>query len=237
MAAMKSVFSLSFCSKWLVVVLMALVLQNKMAQSQAQTCSNSLANLNVCAPFVVPGVANTSPTPDCCTALQGLEHDCICNTLRIAARLPAQCNLPSLSCGAWLLLNLIFWAHLGVPAWGKHKWRKSKTTSKSIPYPKGFPIIGNMKLMAGLAHRRIAAMTETCQAKRLMAFSLDETRVIVTCKPDVAKEILKSSVFADRLVKESAYNLLFNRAIGFAPYGVYWRTLKRIATTHTSLLS
>ncbi|KAL2536316.1 Cytochrome [Forsythia ovata] len=133
---------------------------------------------------------------------------------------------------AWLLLNLIFWAHPGGPAWGKHKWRKSKTTSKSIPGPKGFPIIGSMKLMTGLAHRKIAATAETCQAKRLMAFSLGETRVIVTCKPDVAKEILNSSVFVDRPVKESAYNLLFNRAIGFAPYGVYWRTLRRIATTH-----
>ncbi|CAA2955898.1 cytochrome P450 78A3-like [Olea europaea subsp. europaea] len=133
---------------------------------------------------------------------------------------------------AWLCLNLIFWAHPGGPAWGKHKWRKSKTTSKTIPGPKGFPIIGSMKLMAGLAHRKTAGTAETCQAKRLMAFSLGETRVIITCKPDVAKEILNSSVFTDRPVKESAYNLMFNRAIGFASYGVYWRTLRRIATTH-----
>ncbi|KAE7998823.1 hypothetical protein FH972_003330 [Carpinus fangiana] len=33
-------------------------------------------------------------------------------------------------------------------------------------------------------------------------------------------------------MKESAYSLMFNRAIGFAPYGVYWRTLWRIAATH-----
>ncbi|KAF2313511.1 hypothetical protein GH714_011343 [Hevea brasiliensis] len=65
-----------------------------------------------------------------------------------------------------------------------------------------------------------------------MAFSLGETRVIITCNPVVAKEILNSSVFADRPVKESAYGLMFNRAIGFAPYGVYWRTLRRIAATH-----
>ncbi|KAL7201822.1 hypothetical protein ACSBR1_033512 [Camellia fascicularis] len=40
---------------------------------------------------------------------------------------------------------------------------------------------------------------------------------------------MNSSVFADRPVKESAYSLMFDRAIGFAPYGVYWRTLHRIA--------
>lgn len=65
-----------------------------------------------------------------------------------------------------------------------------------------------------------------------MAFSLGDTRVIVTCHPDVAREILNSSVFADRPVKESAYSLMFHRAIGFAPYGEYWRRLRRIASTH-----
>lgn len=84
----------------------------------------------------------------------------------------------------------------------------------------------------GLAHHKIAAMAESCKAKRLMAFSLGETRVIVTCNPDIAKEILNSSTFADRPVKESAYNLMFNKAIGFAPYGVYWRSLRRISAAH-----
>ncbi|XP_022858994.1 cytochrome P450 78A3-like [Olea europaea var. sylvestris] len=134
----------------------------------------------------------------------------------------------------WFAINFIFWAHPGGPAWGKHKWRKfsSIPISKPIPGPKGAPIIGSMKLMMGLAHHKIAAMAQSFQAKRLMAFSLGETRVIVTCNPDVAKEILNSSSFADRPVKESAYCLMFNRAIGFAPYGVYWRTLRRIAATH-----
>ena len=93
--------------------------------------------------------------------------------------------------------------------------------------------MGSMSLMSStLAHRRIADSAERFGAKRLLAFSLGETRVIVTCNPDVAKEILNSPVFADRPVKESAYSLMFNRAIGFAPHGVYWRTLRRIASNH-----
>ncbi|KAI3681898.1 hypothetical protein L6452_36704 [Arctium lappa] len=102
----------------------------------------------------------------------------------------------------------------------------------TIPNPTGFPIIGNIHLMSGLAHRKLAAAAHSCRATRLMGFTLGETRVIVTCNPDVAKDILNSSAFADRPVKESAYRLMFNRAIGFAPYGVYWRTLRRIAATH-----
>ncbi|GMN42847.1 hypothetical protein TIFTF001_012045 [Ficus carica] len=133
---------------------------------------------------------------------------------------------------AWLSLALLYWAHPGGPAWGRFHWRSGPAARRSIPGPRGLPIVGSMGLMASLAHRRLAAAADSCAAKRLMAFSLGETRAVVTCHPDVAKEILTSSVFADRPVKESAYKLMFNRAIGFAKYGVYWTTLRRIAANH-----
>ncbi|KAK8570365.1 hypothetical protein V6N13_003048 [Hibiscus sabdariffa] len=137
---------------------------------------------------------------------------------------------------AWLVMALIYWFQPGGPAWGRYRFRKCATLSvsnKPIPGPRGLPFIGSMNLMASsLAHHKIAAAAEACKGKRLMAFSLGDTRVVVTCNPDVAREILNSSVFADRPVKESAYSLMFDRAIGFAPYGVYWRTLRRIAATH-----
>nr|DAD18016.1 TPA_asm: hypothetical protein HUJ06_019479 [Nelumbo nucifera] len=134
---------------------------------------------------------------------------------------------------AWLSLTFIYWAYPGGSAWGKYWfWLKKGPSAKPIPGPRGLPVVGSINLMASLAHRQLAAAAQQCLANRLMAFSLGETRVIITCNPDVAKEILNSSVFADRPVKESAYSLMFNRAIGFAPYGVYWRTLRRIAATH-----
>ncbi|KAK6936412.1 Bifunctional inhibitor/plant lipid transfer protein/seed storage helical domain [Dillenia turbinata] len=71
----------------------------QMGRAQEQSCSAQLGNLNVCAPFVVPGGGNANPGPDCCGALQGVDHDCLCNTLRIAARLPSQCGLPAVTCG------------------------------------------------------------------------------------------------------------------------------------------
>ncbi|CAN8286037.1 unnamed protein product [Cochlearia groenlandica] len=134
----------------------------------------------------------------------------------------------------WLAVSLYFWSYPGGPAWGKFLFRRlTNKTGPVIPGPKGLPFIGSMSLMSStISHRLIAAAAEKFKAKRLMAFSLGETRVIVTCDPDVAKEILNSPVFADRPVKESAYSLMFNRAIGFAPHGVYWRTLRRIATNH-----
>lgn len=131
----------------------------------------------------------------------------------------------------WLALALCFWAYPGGPAWGNY-WLKKGCKSKLVPGPRGFPVLGSMNLMANLAHHKLATAANLFNAKRLMAFSMGETRFLITCNPVVAKEILNSSVFADRPVKESAYGLMFNRAIGFAPYGVYWRTLRRIAATH-----
>ncbi|PPD97142.1 hypothetical protein GOBAR_DD05796 [Gossypium barbadense] len=136
---------------------------------------------------------------------------------------------------AWFAITLCFWFYPGGPAWGKYNWLTKRAASKpknTIPGPRGFPIVGSMNLMVNLAHRKLSTAANCFGARRLMAFSLGDTRVIITCNPDVAKEILNSSVFADRPVKESAYSLMFNRAIGFAPYGVYWRTLRRIAATH-----
>ncbi|XP_071716613.1 cytochrome P450 78A9-like [Rutidosis leptorrhynchoides] len=125
----------------------------------------------------------------------------------------------------YLIKCFFKWAHPGGPSWSNHH-------KSNIPGPRGFPIIGSMHLMTGLAHRKLAAAAHSCRATRLMAFSLGDTRVIVTCKPDIAKDILNNTSFADRPIKESAYYLMFNRAIGFAPYGVYWRTLRRISATH-----
>ncbi|XP_050377177.1 cytochrome P450 78A9-like [Argentina anserina] len=134
---------------------------------------------------------------------------------------------------AWLIMSVPFWAFPGGPPWGKHHCKKrDHQNTNPIPGPRGFPILGSMNLMTKLAHRNLTNAADRLGARRLMAFSLGDTRVIITCNPDVAKEILHSSVFADRPIKESAYSLMFNRAIGFAPYGMYWTTLRRIAATH-----
>ncbi|KHN15204.1 Cytochrome P450 78A3 [Glycine soja] len=120
-----------------------------------------------------------------------------------------------------------YWLVPGGLAWALSKFKPA------IPGPCGYPVVGLVWAFIGpLTHRVLAKLAETFDAKPLMAFSVGFTRFIISSHPDTAKEILNSSAFADRPVKESAYELLFHRAMGFAPYGEYWRNLRRISATH-----
>ncbi|XP_057423531.1 protein 108-like [Lotus japonicus] len=105
MAGVKS----SVRSQVAVLLLLVVVLGTKTEMSEAQnSCTNQLTNLNVCAPFVVPGASNTKPSADCCGALSAVNHECLCSTLRIASQLPSQCQLPPLACGNVLLSSNLY---------------------------------------------------------------------------------------------------------------------------------
>ena len=60
----------------------------------------------------------------------------------------------------------------------------------------------------------------------------DSTPAVITSNPEVARDLLSSPHFADRPLKQSAQQLMFGRAMGFAPNGNYWRLLRRISATH-----
>ncbi|KAI4303606.1 hypothetical protein MLD38_039215 [Melastoma candidum] len=133
---------------------------------------------------------------------------------------------------ARLALALLQWSRPGGPAWGRY-YLNCLGRSGPIPGPRGLPFLGSMGIMASpLAHRELAACAESFCARRLMAFSLGENRVVITSDPDVAREILNGPNFANRPVKESARGLMFDRAMGFAPFGSYWRNLRKIAAAH-----
>ncbi|RDX73660.1 Cytochrome P450 78A7, partial [Mucuna pruriens] len=140
-----------------------------------------------------------------------------------------------------LIVILTVLLSIGLLAWafprggGGTAWRNGRNQMGRVPIPgpNGLPIFGLLfSLNHGLPHRTLASMASTLTATKLMAFSLGSTPAVITSNADVAREILNSPHFADRPIKQSAKSLMFNRAIGFAPNGTYWRLLRRIASTH-----
>lgn len=139
------------------------------------------------------------------------------------------------SCFEALALTLLFVAVFGLwLAPGGLAWALSKVKARlTIPGPHGFPVTGLLTVFTELTpHRVLAELARRFNALPLMAFSVGFTRFVISSQPETAKEVLNSSAFADRPIKEAAYELLFHRAMGFAPYGEYWRNLRRISATH-----
>uniref|UniRef100_A0A0C9RQ42 TSA: Wollemia nobilis Ref_Wollemi_Transcript_3764_2238 transcribed RNA sequence n=1 Tax=Wollemia nobilis TaxID=56998 RepID=A0A0C9RQ42_9CONI len=131
---------------------------------------------------------------------------------------------------AALCAVVVAWSTPGGCAWASRQKKKKGTAA--IPGPRGFPIIGSLLDMSrGLAHRNLAQLAHLHDAKKLMAFSLGSTPTVITSDPDVSRELLNSPDFADRPLKQSAQQLMFGRAIGFAPNGEYWRMLRRISAS------
>ncbi|XP_050148785.1 cytochrome P450 78A7 [Malus sylvestris] len=156
-------------------------------------------------------------------------------SLEIISHLGTQTLLTRFFCLAafisFLSLSLLTWAFSsGGIAW---KNGRTQTGRVSIPGPRGLPVFGSLfNLSHGLPHRTLACLSSNLAATKLMAFSLGTTPAVITSDPDIAKEILTSSHFANRPIKQSAKCLMFSRAIGFAPNGPCWRLLRKIASTH-----
>eukprot|EP00268_Persea_americana_P055011 TRINITY_DN63608_c0_g1_i1.p1 TRINITY_DN63608_c0_g1~~TRINITY_DN63608_c0_g1_i1.p1 ORF type:complete len:100 (+),score=14.41 TRINITY_DN63608_c0_g1_i1:39-302(+) len=79
----------------LILLLVTVVTHDQVAQ--AQNCTTELVNLSPCAPYAIPG--STSPSPQCCSSIKAVDHNCLCNTINIVSKLPALCSLPPITCG------------------------------------------------------------------------------------------------------------------------------------------
>ncbi|XP_077248567.1 protein LIM3-like [Tasmannia lanceolata] len=81
------------------IFLLLICLAGQAQMGRAQNCSADLINLNPCAPYVVPGSTSTNdPSPQCCSSLEQVNHECLCSTIRIITRIPSFCNLPPITC-------------------------------------------------------------------------------------------------------------------------------------------
>ncbi|XP_039050269.1 cytochrome P450 81Q32-like [Hibiscus syriacus] len=110
--------------------------------------------------------------------------------------------------------------------------QKRKTRRNLPPSPPALPIIGHLHLLKQSAHRTLDQLSQKYGPVLLLQFGSREV-LIVSSAPAAEECFTKNDIiFANRpqllAGKHTNYNCT---TIGLAPYGDYWRTLRRLTAT------
>ncbi|WVZ09843.1 hypothetical protein V8G54_014373 [Vigna mungo] len=107
--------------------------------------------------------------------------------------------------------------------------RKPSAEKRRLPPgPKKLPFIGNLHQLGTLPHRSLQQLSR--KHGPLMFLQLGSIPTLVVSSADMAKEIFKNydSVFSGRPLVHAANRLGYGSAVSFAPYGEYWREMRKI---------
>ncbi|CAN1173781.1 Desmethyl-deoxy-podophyllotoxin synthase [Linum perenne] len=137
---------------------------------------------------------------------------------------------------------LFFSAVLVVVAWKINKRpSKNKVNGTSDNYhntlppspPWKLPVIGHMlHLFGSQTHHRLRDLAKS-YGPHLMFLQLGETRNVIVSSAESAREVMKTHDlnFANRPVMVAGTVTCYDSSdVAFAPYGAYWRQLKKICT-------
>ena len=153
-----------------------------------------------------------------------------------SAGLSSNTNTPALMDIAWAisLLLLVFTILTLLKLISQENHGSSQSTNNLPPGPLRLPIIGNLHQLVGknsLPHHRLAELAGIYGP--VMYLRLGEVPTVVVSSADVAREVMRThdAVFCSRpSINLMAEHVFYGRTdIGFAPYGEYWRQVRKIA--------
>ncbi|KAL3573552.1 hypothetical protein D5086_024165, partial [Populus alba] len=98
------------------------------------------------------------------------------------------------------------------------------------PGPMPLPIIGHLHLLQPLIHRSFRDFC-SCYGP-LIYLRLGSVPCVVASTPELARELLKTNdlTFSSRKHSLAIDHLTYSSSFAFAPYGPYWRFIKKLST-------
>ncbi|XP_010550707.1 PREDICTED: cytochrome P450 71A26-like [Tarenaya hassleriana] len=128
-----------------------------------------------------------------------------------------------------LLLNLLF---------KRTSSSTAKNNANAPPSPPGLPVIGNLLQLGRHPHRSLCSLSH--RYGPLMLLHLGKVPVLVVSSADAARGVLKTYdlAFASRPRSKLFKKLLYDgRDVALAPYGEYWRQMKRSTVSNKMIRS
>ncbi|XP_010043602.1 cytochrome P450 93B16 [Eucalyptus grandis] len=99
------------------------------------------------------------------------------------------------------------------------------------PSPKALPVLGHLHLLSPLIHRSFRDFA--ARLGPLFSLRLGSVLCVVASTPDLARELLKTHelTFSARKHNAAIDHLTYQSAFAFAPYGPYWKFIKKLSQT------
>ncbi|XP_057955718.1 cytochrome P450 93B2-like isoform X1 [Malania oleifera] len=99
------------------------------------------------------------------------------------------------------------------------------------PGPLALPVIGHFHLLGPLLHRSFHHLSS--RYGPLIFLRLGSVPAVIAASPELAKELLKTNelTFVSRHQSAAIDYLMYDAAFAFAPYGPYWKLVKKLSMT------
>lgn len=109
---------------------------------------------------------------------------------------------------------------------------KTQTKARLPPSPRSLPVIGHLHLLAPIPHQALHKISTSLGP--LFLIYIGSNPCVVASSPETAQEILKTneSSFLSRPKMSNADYLTYGSSdFTFAPYGPYWKFIKKLCMT------
>nr|Q9XGT9.1 RecName: Full=Cytochrome P450 93B2; AltName: Full=Flavone synthase II; Short=FNSII [Gerbera hybrid cultivar]AAD39549.1 flavone synthase II [Gerbera hybrid cultivar] len=109
-------------------------------------------------------------------------------------------------------------------------YKRNQNHRRLPPSPPSFPIIGHLHHLGPLIHQSFHALSTRYGS--LIHLRLGSVPCVVVSTPDLAKDFLKTNelAFSSRKHSLAIDHITYGVAFAFAPYGTYWKFIKKLFT-------